>query len=209
MTRERPLRILLLALLSFVVGGFGIFVGTAALGRQLLFLLADPYPPALNGQVMGEQPLDLATFVERQAPGKIAVEMAANAELWLGGMVLVAVAFGLLHMRPWALWLGALYALVTLPWQVGYFAYQIGFVLPATQRYYVDLAGRMYYGYTSGAGAHLALSFVTFLLLQVGVFMVHAVLLLAGLASLPFRRAPEAISVEMAENPAGAALGSV
>jgi hypothetical protein len=41
MTRERPLRVLLLALLSGAVGAFSLFVGTAMLGRQLLFRYAE------------------------------------------------------------------------------------------------------------------------------------------------------------------------
>ena len=213
MTRERPLRILLLALLSGAVAVFGLFVGTGMLGRQLLFLSVTAAPATAvtwPQQVVSEQPIDRASFVDRQLPEKFAVETAANVALWFGGLVLLAVAYGLLHMRRWAVWLGLLYAAGMLLCQTAYFLYQVSCVLPATQEYYASQTWRMYYGYGSATGMNQAMGFVFFLLLQVGVFVGHALLLAAVLASLAFRRAEEPeIRENPAETPAGAALSSV
>jgi hypothetical protein len=214
MTRERPLSILIIALLSFGVAGLGIFTGTAAMAKQVLFLVVEPANFGTNPVFAGQPRLpDMPIYLDRELPEKSIVDLLTHLESFLGGVVLLAVCVGLLHMRAWARWVGLLYGLVTLFWHIGFATFQIVYVLPLIEGYYLDPSWR--WSYVSGSGGSLKVGFFFFLLIQVGVFAAHALAMLVVLAlpstTAAFAGKPvaEEIIPSVVEGSAAAAVSSV
>ena len=184
MTRERPGVILGLGLADLAVGTLCIFMGLGTLGRRLLMLVMDSSSaeyytqPIKNRNMMvytqPEVPNAFA-YLESKYPGYTVFDMGYYWALFLAGLLLVAVGIGLLHMRPWARWMGIFYSICMLFGQLAFAWVQFAFIWPAIADFQRDFGQDFtrYYGSGSALQSY-KLGFFFFLGIQVGVFLGHA-----------------------------------
>lgn len=128
---RRPTIILVMAILNMVMGGITLLCGLcAAGGNALLAAMATSAPGAVGNPVQ-----DMTTFLNKEVPGWQAVEIGRGILLILFAIVLVVSGIGLLKMQKWARWLSVSYAVVSLLFTLGYTVFELGLVLPATEKY--------------------------------------------------------------------------
>lgn len=192
MTRERPVSIFILALLSLVVAGVCLFVGVASTGRSILMLALPPGP--VNNPYFGIQrertiPVpDLETYLDLEVPGYAAWEMAMPIAILASGVAMLAWSIGLVHMRPWARWLAVLYAFGILVWQPAYVVFQLRRVLPVAEIYFLDESWRTYY-FMPGPTGLARIGFILFATIPAALMMTHALLVLLVMCLPSVRRA--------------------
>jgi hypothetical protein len=131
MARKRPAAVITMAVLNFVFGGLGL-IGSLCLALGGLGLVALSKQPGGAG---GQHALaEYFKEIDRELPSYRYV-MVASTTIWLVKSVLLIVAgFGLLGLRPWGRWLSVFCALVTIPYSLGYLAYNSLCEVPATRR---------------------------------------------------------------------------
>src|SRR6516225_3245242 len=97
---SRPPVILVMAILNFVFGGLLLLCGLCGLAgyAAIIGLVAQPGGGANS---MG----DMTGFMDKEAPGWMAVEIGRGLLLILFGVLLVVAGMGLLKMQSWARWL--------------------------------------------------------------------------------------------------------
>jgi hypothetical protein len=180
MTRERPLSILILGLVNLVVGGLCLFAGVAKAGRSLLFLALGPGQRENMYFGSREHTIalpDLTTYLELEIPAYGSWETGEVVAIFLAGVVVLAISYGLLHMRPWACWLALVYAVAILTWQTAYALFQIRDVLPVAEIYFLDESWRQYFWMPNTLGLARK-NFMFFAGAQAVLLIGHAVLVL-------------------------------
>jgi hypothetical protein len=201
--RERPDSILLLALLNLLVAGVCLFVGVAKAGRMLVMSAMPPgqREDLFLGRFQDRTvPIpDLESYLEFEVPGYGAWELAALVGTLCTGVLLLAVARGLLHMRPWARWLALLYAVAMLFWQGAYVVFQLRQVLPVAEIYFLDESWRSYF-YMPTAVDLARTGFVAFVFIPAALLVGHALVAL-GVLWLPSVTAAFAGKTEEAAAP--------
>jgi hypothetical protein len=127
---SRPPVILVMAILNFVFGGLLLLCGLCGLAgyAAIIGLVAQPGGGANS---MG----DMTGFMDKEAPGWMAVEIGRGLLLILFGVLLVVAGMGLLKMQSWARWLCVVYAVAMLFLQVAYVTYEFAVVIPAGHRF--------------------------------------------------------------------------
>lgn len=191
MTRERPLSILVLALLNLLVATLCLFAGVAKAGRHLLFLALGPgqredfyYGSRENTIAIP----DLETYLELEIPAYSSWEIGSVIAIFLAGVVLFAIGYGLLHMRPWSCRLAMFYAAAMFGWQIPYTVFQVREVLPAAEVYFLDESWRQYFWMPNAVGLARR-SFLFFAGAQAVLLIGHAVLVLVVLGMPSVRAA--------------------
>jgi hypothetical protein len=186
MKRQRPVSVLVLAILNIVVGVLSLVCGTcgAAVNAMISSL------PIPSGAV---EPLP--TYVGRVLPGWQAVEVGRGVALFTLGVVLIVASIGLLMMHSWGRWLAVGYALLTIVLHSGYLTYELGFVMPAVDRWQEKV--RQQPGSTPGTQPQMNQASTKVGVVMAGVmYLVHAVALLIVLflphVAAAFRGAREA-----------------
>lgn len=142
MTRERPGAVFVLGLVNVALGILSVFLGTAALGRRLVILV---FQPSLGRERyvaygMGKAPPvdqfpNVEAYLEAMLPGYTAGSALLEIEIVFAGLLLAAVGFGLLYMRPWARWGAVFYSLLTIGCQAASLLFQLALVMPLRQTY--------------------------------------------------------------------------
>jgi hypothetical protein len=126
MKKQRPVSVLVLAILNIVIGTLSLVCGTcAAVANSAITSLPFPSGPVES----------LPTYLARVLPGWQAIEVGRGLALLLLGVILIVAAIGLLMVQGWGRWLSVGYALVTLVLHSGYLTYELGFVMPALDRW--------------------------------------------------------------------------
>src|SRR5262245_9085411 len=134
MSRERPAIVLVMAILNFVFGFFGLMCGCCGVFAQ--FGISALGNVSMKGPKGEENPIkDMVAFLERELPGYQAIEVSHGALLLFLGLFLIVSGIGLLLMQSWGRWLAVAVAILVIPLQIGHAIYEIGFVQPATDRW--------------------------------------------------------------------------
>jgi len=131
MKRQRPVAVLVIAILNFVVGAISLVCGTC--GAALNSVVASISIP--SGAV---EPMP--TYLGRVVPGWPAVEVGRGVALFVLGLVLIIAAIGLLLMHGWGRWLSVGYAVLSIVLHSGYLTYELGFVMPAIAQWQQKVA---------------------------------------------------------------------
>ena len=183
MTQERPLSILILGLVNLLAAGLCLFAGVAKAGRSLLMLAMGPgdrentYFGTLRLQDRNIPIPDLETYLELEIPSYTGWQMGAVLAILAAGVVLWAIGYGLLHMRPWARSLALLYALAMIAWQAAYGLFHVARVLPVAEIYFLDESWRSY-GYMPSSIGLARVSFLLFAGGSAALLVGHAALVL-------------------------------
>src|SRR5579871_3070055 len=142
MTRERPLSVFILGLLNLLVGVLFLFAGVAKAGRFVLSLVLGPGQRDTmyfgNSRDQNVPIPDLESYLDLEIPGYATWEIGAVIVTILAGLVVFAIGYGLLHMRPWACGLAVVYAVAIFLWQIAYTLFQVREVLPVAEVYFLD-----------------------------------------------------------------------
>jgi hypothetical protein len=140
LTRERPGAVLLLGLINVGLGALSVFLGTAAFGRRLILLIFQPVIDnddvvVRSGRAIIPPVPNVEAYLESVLPGYTAGSLLFDLEVVLAGLLLVAIGFGLLYMRPWSRWAAVFYSLLTIGCQLGFAFCQLAFVFPIREDY--------------------------------------------------------------------------
>jgi hypothetical protein len=141
LTRERPGAVLLLGLVNIGLGTLSAFLGTAAFGRRLIILIFQPvidseYTAVRPGRVVTPPFPNVEAYLESVLPGYTAGSLLFDLEVALAGLLLVAIGFGLLYMRPWSRWAAVFYSLLTIGCQLAFAFCQLAIVFPLRESYF-------------------------------------------------------------------------
>jgi hypothetical protein len=141
LTRERPGAVLLLGLVNIGLGALSVFLGTAAFGRRLVILIFQPVIDAEEvairpGRVVTPPFPNVEAYLDSVLPGYTAGSLLFDLEVALAGLLLVAIGFGLLYMRPWSRWAAVFYSLLTIGCQVAFALCQLALVFPLRESYF-------------------------------------------------------------------------
>jgi hypothetical protein len=138
MRNRRPEAITTMAIVNIIFGALSILCGgCGAFG--LLFLGQIANAPGPGG---GPNPVaQLLNYLNKECPGYQFVEVGRSVGILVLGVVLIAAAIGLLQMQSWGRWVTVAYAALAIPLHVGYLGYEMGVVLPATQRFTATMQG--------------------------------------------------------------------
>jgi hypothetical protein len=132
MRRDRPQAISAMAIINIIFGALSILCGSCGAFAQLM-LTSMAKTPGPGG---GPNPVaQLMTALNRDCPGYQLVEGGRAVLVIVLGVVLVAAAVGLLMMQSWARWVTLAYVVLAIPLHLGYLGYEIGVVLPVTERF--------------------------------------------------------------------------
>jgi hypothetical protein len=131
MRTRRPEAITAMAVINIIFGSLSILCGGCG-AAGLLFVMQLAHVPGPNG---GPNPVaQLFDQLNKECPGYQVVEVGRSVGVLVLGVVLIAAAIGLLQMQSWGRWVTVAYAALAIPLHVGYLGYEMGVVLPATQR---------------------------------------------------------------------------
>jgi hypothetical protein len=141
LTRERPGAVLLLGLVNIGLGTLSAFLGTAAFGRRLIIFIFQPvidseYTAVRPGRVISPPFPNVEAYLESVLPGYAAGSLLFDLEVALAGLLLVAIGFGLLYMRPWSRWAAVFYSLATIGCQFAFAFCQVVIVFPLRESYF-------------------------------------------------------------------------
>jgi hypothetical protein len=149
LTRERPGAVLVLGLVNVGLGILSVFLGTAALGRRLVILIFQPVIDNEGVVVRAGRPAapfpNVEAYLESVLPGYTAGSLLFDLEVALAGLLLVAIGFGLLYMRPWSRWAAVFYSLVTISCQLAFAFCQLALVLPFQHNYFGEEYSRSFW----------------------------------------------------------------
>jgi hypothetical protein len=132
MPRPRPQAITAIATVNIVFGALSILCGgCGAIGQLVLAGMANAQAPGGGPNPLGQ----LLTFLKKECPGYQVVEGGRAALVIVLGIAFIAAAIGLLMMQNWARWVTLACAVLAIPLHLGYLGYELGVVLPATERF--------------------------------------------------------------------------
>jgi hypothetical protein len=127
-TSNRPTAVLVIAILHFVFGGFGL-LGTVCGGAYLLVisLIPLPQPP---GQAKIPTYADIMSAIDEKAPGFIAVTIGGMVFSLVLSVLMIVAGFGLVRMRPRGRTLSIVYATLSILTTLLSFVYNLVVAMP-------------------------------------------------------------------------------
>jgi hypothetical protein len=142
---RRPASIQVIGILHLVFGGFGLLGGLCAGVTQAIgpanFMPTMPPPPA--GAQAPPIPLDMAPRLQRFLDAEIPFYTGTLLIQTILGLVLsvmlIVAGIGLLFVKPWSRKLSLVYAISSVLFQLAGMVFTIAFVLPATNKFYLQL----------------------------------------------------------------------
>jgi hypothetical protein len=138
MTRERPPILLVVAILNFVFGGWGILsAGCGGLGLLVAANMRFPAPPGPGG-VSKPMP-NIVTFMEQHLPGYQAVLYGGMVLNLVLAVVLVIGSLGLLRLQSWGRWTCVVVAILGALAQIAGTVYNICYVNPIMPEYFHEM----------------------------------------------------------------------
>jgi hypothetical protein len=191
MRRQQSTAVKTIAVINMVFGTLCILCGGCGALFQVGMSVAATAPAAGGGP----NPVgDLVRFMNRELPSYQAVEISHAVALLVLGLVCVVAGIGLLYLQGWARWVTVAYAVLIILVQLGYVAYELAFVIPATQRFQ---ATQVHPGFApppgtqqgQAVGAVLGVLFAAFLtIIQAAASLIVMLLPSTGAAFAPRRR---------------------
>lgn len=160
MTPQRPPVLVVMAVLNFVFGGFGL-VALLCLGAIALCFgsMASQAPPGPRGS---PNPMQEMWGMYQSIPGFIPYTVVTSIMGLVMATLLIVAGIGLLKVRPWARVLCVIYSVYTILATIGGLIYSIAIVNPAIELWQQDLNRRMAGGGppppTMGGGANNVMS---------------------------------------------------
>src|SRR5438105_717931 len=121
MPRPRPTAVTIIGISNIVFGGLGVLCGLCGISAY-----------ALGGAVAGR---DLVEHMNQRIPGWYFWEVGKIAVGLLLSILLIVAGIGLLNMRKWGRVLSFVYAILTLPLQVGYVLFQFLLAIPVAKEF--------------------------------------------------------------------------
>jgi hypothetical protein len=136
MRPKRPASLVVMGILNIVFGSLGLLCGVCAVGANMF--ISSLASGSGNGFPGAAEIKELLAFMDKNLPGYMMVEIGRGVALLLLSVLLVVAGIGLLATQSWARWLSVAYALLSLPLHVGWAVFELGFVLPLTQRWQAE-----------------------------------------------------------------------
>jgi hypothetical protein len=127
-----------MGILNIVFGSLGLLCGVCAVGANAFLSVLASGPK--SGVPGAPQDIfkDLLTYMDKNLPGYMAVEIGRGVGLIVLSALLLVAGIGLLGTKSWARWLSVAYALLSIPLHVGWAVFELGFVLPLTQKWQAE-----------------------------------------------------------------------
>jgi hypothetical protein len=181
MTQRRPTAVLVMAILNFIYGGWGVFGSLCGGAMYYIFLnLPEPAPGQPNPF---PNPMK---FLAKEIPGYTAYMTVSVMVGFVMATALIIAGIGLLRLRPWARWLCILYAILLPVVQVGFISYSLLYVNPVLAKWSAEQARKLPAGTPNFGGNAFLNNLGVFV--GAGVGMAYAIALLVVLF-LPHVRA--------------------
>jgi len=138
--RQRPVAVLVMAILNFVFGGLGLLCLTCgAIGFLAAASLLKSIPAPSGG---GPNPAAEITGMFDSIPGYIPYMITTTILGVVMAIVLIVAGVGLLNMRPWARWTCVVYSTYTILASLFTLFYTVTVVNPAIRKWQIDFMRR-------------------------------------------------------------------
>jgi hypothetical protein len=120
-----------MGILNIVFGSLGLLCGACGVAANVLVLsLASASGPGPGAEIK-----ELLDYMDKNLPGHMAVEIGRGVGILVLSVLLLVAGIGLLGTKSWARWLSIAYAVLSIPLHVGWAVFELGFVLPLTQKF--------------------------------------------------------------------------
>jgi hypothetical protein len=129
--KRRPAVVLVIAILNFVFGGIVVLCGLCAAGGNAL---TAAWGSSQKGTI-GDPVADMTSFLDKEVPGWQVIEVMRGLLLVFLAVILIVAGVGLLKMQNWARWASLFYSVAAGVLSLAYLVYQVGFFLPATEKW--------------------------------------------------------------------------
>jgi hypothetical protein len=181
MGRQRPTLITVVAILNIAFGGLGTLCGLYSVGHSVTNA-AVARDAGAGG--LGNPAYDALARLDQQIPYYWVIEISLAVLMLVLPVSLIVAGVGLLKMRRWAWRLCLVYGVIMTLLQVGYVAFEIGFVMPVTEESIIAAIQQQSGGkppppgFMTGFRASLRGVFIGGVALVAGIYLSYAVGLL-------------------------------
>lgn len=129
LTKNRPAAVLVIAILHFVFGTFGL-LGSVCGGGMFFFMRYMPTPPTAPGQPKVPNYMDIMTAMSEKAPGFTAVQYGGMAMGLVLAVLMIVSGLDLVRMRARGRTLSIAYASLSILTTLLTFIYNLVFTMP-------------------------------------------------------------------------------